>query len=72
MKDWDLWLCAIVYTATLFWFGTWVQRKYDQSQIERMVDASWVDGCRKCARYERDKCERDSSIGGVPEHPRPI
>lgn len=67
LKDWDLWLCIIVYTITFFWFGMWVQKKYDQFQLKQFEDSAWSDGCRQCAQFEKNQCERDNTLQGVKE-----
>lgn len=56
---WGLWVCIIVYTATFFWFGMFVYKISDQHQLADLNDAAWVDGCKKCAQFEKNKCERD-------------
>lgn len=71
MKDWDLWLLVFVYTLTFFWFGLWVQKKYDQFQLTKFTESAWTEGCKRCADFEKNACERDQ-LQGVPEHPKPL
>lgn len=67
MEDWDLWLCIAVYTITFFWFGMWVQKKYDQFQLQKFEEVAWTDGCKKCAQFEKDACARDQLQGAEHE-----
>jgi ABC-type maltose transport system permease subunit len=67
VRTWDLWLCIIVYTITFFWFGLWVQKRYDQYQLKAFEDAAFTDGCKKCAQFEKLECQRDQ-LQGVPKH----
>lgn len=66
-KDWDLWLCVIIYTVTFFWFGMWVQKKSDQWQLKKITDDVWTQGCRTCAKFEREKWLRDNTLFGAEE-----
>lgn len=67
MKDWDLLLLVVVYTIVMVGFGGWAEWRIIQYQMPRIADHYWTDGCRKCAQFEKDACERDQ-LQGVPEH----
>lgn len=65
MSDtWGLWGCIIVYTATIFWFGLFLQTKSDQRQLRVFEETAFSDGCKKCAQFEKLQCERDNTLQG--------
>lgn len=70
MKDnWVLLITILVYTVIFFWFGMWIQRRYDNYQLKKFTDTAWSQGCHECAQFEINECLRDN-LQGIPEHPR--
>ena len=68
MRTWDLWLCIIIYTITLVWFGGWAEYKLLGFQLKKIEEKVWSEGCNRCAQFEKDACARDQLQGIDKEH----
>lgn len=68
MKDWDLCLCLIVYSVSIFGLGLFLQMKVDQMQLRKFEEKAWTEGCNRCAQFEKDACGRDQLQGVEKEH----
>lgn len=62
----SFWLCLGIYTVSIFWFGLWCQTRIDTAQIRQLQDAAFDSGCKRCAQFEKEECQRDQ-LQGVEE-----
>jgi len=56
-------VCLIVYTLVMFLFGGWIEWRIVNYQLPKIIDKAWVDGCRKCAQFEKDAAAHDQLQG---------
>lgn len=65
MKDWDLYALIIFYTLVMIAFGGFLEYQVFKLQMPELSNHYWTEGCKACAKFERDRCERDNLL--VPE-----
>ena len=56
-------LVFVVFSIAMLALGATIEKKYITGFIPRIAEQQWMDGCNKCAQFEKAACERDQIQG---------